>query len=53
MNHPDTAPGLASRFVFHGFDKPAGLSTWFVFAVLGCAVGTFIDDVVSPGRFEP
>ena len=45
-----TALGFASRFVFEAFDVPAGLSPWFVFAALGCAVGTGLAAGIVPAR---
>ena len=44
------ALGFASRFVFDAFDIPAALSTWFVFAALGCAVGTGLVAGIVPAR---
>ena len=45
-----TVLGFASRFVFEAFDVPAGLSPWFVFAALGCAVGTGLAAGIVPAR---
>ena len=45
-----TVLGFASRFVFEAFEVPAGLSPWFVFAALGCAVGTGLAAGIVPAR---
>ena len=45
-----TALGFASRFAFEAFDVPAGLSPWFVFAALGCAVATGLAAGIVPAR---
>ena len=45
-----TVLGFASRFAFEAFDVPAGLSPWFVFAALGCAVGTGLAAGIVPAR---
>lgn len=45
-----TALGFASRFAFEAFDVPAGLSSWFVFAALACAVGTGLAAGIVPAR---
>ena len=45
-----TALGFASRFAFEAFEVPAGLSPWFVFAALGCAVATGLAAGIVPAR---
>lgn len=45
-----TVLGFASRFAFEAFDVPAGLSPWFVFAALGCAVATGLVAGIVPAR---
>ncbi|MDE0423071.1 MAG: ATP-binding cassette domain-containing protein [Gammaproteobacteria bacterium] len=45
-----TVLGFASRFVFEAFNVPAGLSPWFVFAALGCAVATGLAAGIVPAR---
>ena len=45
-----TILGFASRIVFDAFEVPAALSVWFVFAALGCAVGTGLAAGIVPAR---
>ncbi len=45
-----TALGFASRFAFEAFNVPSSLSAWFVFAALGCAVGTGLAAGIVPAR---